>query len=62
MDFLTVGTLVDAFHYVVKLATKQKGKTRFMNKPTGRTFDKKSSTNSEKFKNPSPQNPPKLDH
>ena len=35
MEFLNVSTLTDAFHYTVKLEDKQKGKTRFTNKPTG---------------------------
>ena len=62
MDFLTVSTLTDAFHYVVKLEAKQKGKARFTNKPIGRTFNKKSPTDYDKFKNLSQQTPPKLDH
>ena len=35
MEFLTVITLVDAFHYTSKLEAKQKGKSCFANKPTG---------------------------
>ena len=62
MEFLTVSMLADAFHYVVKLETKKKGKARFVNKPTGRTSDKKSLVNSEKSKNHSQSTPPKLDH
>ena len=53
MEFLTVSMLVDAFHYTNKLEAKQKGKIGFMNKPTGRTSEKKSPANSDKFKNPS---------
>ena len=35
MEFLIVSTLADAFHYAIKIEAKQKGKTCFMNKPTG---------------------------
>ena len=35
MEFLTISTLSDAFHYAIKLESKQKGKIRFANKPTG---------------------------
>ena len=34
MEFLTVIILVDAFHYAIEIEAKQKGKTRFDNKPT----------------------------
>ena len=51
MEFLTISTLMDAFHYASKLEAKQKGKSCFMNKPTGQTSDKKSPANSDKFKN-----------
>ena len=49
MEFLTVSTLADAFHYASKLEAKQKGKSCFTNNPTGRTYDKKSSTNFDKI-------------
>ena len=62
MEFLTVSTLADAFHYAIKLEAKQKGKERFMNKTIGRTFDKTSPTDSDKFKNPSQLTPPKPKH
>ena len=62
MEFLNVSTLADAFHYTSKLEAKQKGKIRFVNKPTNRTSDKKSPANSNKFKNPSQPTPPKPDH
>ena len=52
MDFLTVSALKDAFHYARKIEAKQKGKIRFTNKTTSRTSEKKSPTNSDKFKNP----------
>ena len=35
MDFLTISTLAYAFVYAIKIEAKQKGKTRFMIKPTG---------------------------
>ena len=53
MEFLTVSTLADVFHYANELEAKQKGKIRFVNNPTGRTFNKKSPTEFDKFKNPS---------
>ena len=53
MEFLTVRTLADAFHYANNIEAKQKGKIHFANKPTGQTFDKKSPANSDKFENPS---------
>ena len=62
MEFMTVITLVDAFHYTIKLESKQKGKTRSANKPIGRTSDKKSLVDSNKLKNPSQPTPPKPDH
>ena len=62
MDFLTVSMLADAFHYAIKLEAKQKGKTCFTNKPTGRTSEKKSPTDSEKFNNPSQPTLQNLDH
>ena len=62
MEFLTVSTLANAFHYASKIEAKQKGKSHFVNKPTGRTSDKKSLSNSNKFKNPSQLTLPKLDH
>ena len=62
MEFLTVSMLADAFHYACKIEAKQKRKIHFANKPTGRTSDKKSPANSNKFKNPSLQTPPKPEH
>ena len=35
MEFLTVSTLANAFHYTSKLEAKQKGKICFTNKPIG---------------------------
>ena len=57
MEFLTISTLADAFHYTSKLEAKKKGKARFTNKPSGRTSDKKSPADSDKFKNPSHPTP-----
>ena len=57
MDFLTVSMLVNAFHYVIKLEAKYKGKSHFANKPTSRTPDNKSPTDFDKFKNPSQPTP-----
>ena len=62
MEFLTVSTLADAFHYSGKLEAKQKGKICFANKPTGRTSNKKSPAESDKFNNPSQQTLPNPDH
>ena len=62
MEFLTVSTLADAFHYVSKLEAKQKGKAHFMNKPTCLTFDKKSSIDSDKSKKSSQSTSPKPDY
>ena len=56
MEFLTVIVLVDAFHHTNKIEAKQKGKSHFMNKQTGRSSDKKSSANSDKVKHPSQPN------
>ena len=53
MEFLTVGTLVDAFHYARKIEAKQKGKACFTNKPIGKTSDNKSPTDSDKSRHPS---------
>ena len=53
MDLMTFSMHAYAFHYASKLEAKQKGKARFANKPTGRTSDKKSLADSDKFKNPS---------
>ena len=53
MDFLSVIMLANAFHYSIKLEAKQKGKSHFVNKPRGWTFDKKSLVDSDKFKNAS---------
>ena len=58
MEFLTVSVLEDAFHYASKIEANKKGKICFVNKPTGRTSDKNSPANYDKFKNPSQQNPP----
>ena len=62
MEFLTVNTLADAFHYANKIEAKYTGKACFMTKPIGRTYDKKSPADSDKFKNPSQLTPPKPDH
>ena len=62
MEFPTIITLANAFHYANKLEAKQKGKSCFANKPTSRTSDKKSLVNSDKFKHPSQPTSPKLDH
>ena len=59
---MTSSTLADAFHYANKLESKQEGKICFTNKPTGRTFDKKSPANTDKYKNPSQQTLPKYEH
>ena len=53
MEFLTASTLADAFHYAITFEAKNKGKSCFTNKPIGRTSEKKSPVNSNKFKNPS---------
>ena len=52
MEFLNVSMLVDAFHYANNLESKQKGKARFVNNIIGRTSNKKSPVDSDKFKNP----------
>ena len=62
MEFLTISTLADAFHYTSKLEAKHKGKSRFMTKPTGRTSDKKSPIDSDKSRYPSQWTSPKQDH
>ena len=62
MEFMTVSTLADAFHYTSKIEAKQKGKTCFMNKKIGQTSDKKSPADFNKFKNPSQSTPLKPDH
>ena len=62
MEFLTVCTLANAFHYANKIEVKQARNSHFMNKPTGRTSDKKSPTGFDKFMNPSQSTPPKPDH
>ena len=62
MEFLTVSTLADAFHYTRKLEAKQKIKECFANKPTGQTSNKKSLVDFDKFKNPSQLTPPKPKH
>ena len=62
MEFLTVSMLGDAFHYAINLEAKHRVKSRFTNKPTGRTSDKKSPPDSNKFKNPSQLTLPKLYH
>ena len=54
--------LTDAFHYAIKLEVKQKGKSCFTNKPTGRTSDKKSPADSENLKNPSQSTLPNRNH
>ena len=60
MEFLTVSMLVEAFHYTSKLEAKQKGNACFMNKPRGRTSNKKSSADSDKSKHPSQPTSPNL--
>ena len=62
MEFLTVGTLVDAFHCANKIEAKNKGKICLVNKPTCQTSDNKSPADCNKFKNPSHPTPPKCDH
>ena len=62
MEFLIVSMLADAFHYENKIEAKQKGKIHFANKTTVPTSDKKLSAESNKFDNPSQQNPPNPDH
>ena len=62
MEFLTVNTLEDSFHYAIKLEAKQKGKAHFMNKPIGLASDKKSLAESDKFKNPSQSTPHNSNH
>ena len=59
---MTISMLQDAFHYASKLEAKQKGKACFVNKPTGRTSDKKSPADSCKLKNSSQPTPPKPGH
>ena len=53
MEFLTVSMLSDAFHYAIKIESKQKGKIGFTNKTTGQVSNKKSPTESDKFRHPS---------
>ena len=62
MDFFTVSTLVDAFSYAIMLEDKQKGKTCFATKPTGRTSEKKSPANSNKSRQPSQSTVPNPNH
>ena len=62
MEFLTVSTLADEFHYAINIEAKHIGKSHFTNKKIGRTSDKKSLSDSDKFKNPSQPTPPKLEH
>ena len=62
MEFLTVSTLVDEFHYTNKIEAKQKGKSCFVNKPTCQTSNKMSPADSDKFKNPSHLTPLKPGH
>ena len=52
IEFLSVSTLVDAFHYANNIEAKQKGKACFTNKPIGQTSDKKSLIDSNNFKHP----------
>ena len=62
MEFLTFSMLANAFHYANKLEAKKKGKIHFANKPIGQTSDKKSPSDSDKFKNLSQPTSPKPDH
>ena len=62
MEFLTISTLANAFHYANKLEAKQKGKSHFMKNPTGKTSDKKSPTEFDKFNNYSQPTPPNIYH
>jgi len=62
MDFLTVIMLSDAFDYENQIEAIKKGKIHITNKPTCPTSNKKFLVDSDKFKNPSPQNLPKPDH
>ena len=62
MDFLTVNTLVDAFHYANKLEAKQKRKICFVKKPTSRTSNKKSPADSDNSKDPSQLTPLKANN
>ena len=62
MDFLIVRMLSEAFDYEKKIEAIKKAKIHIMNKPTCPTSDKKFSADSDKFENPSPQNPPNPDH
>ena len=48
MDFMTVSMIVYAFHYANKIESKQKGKAHLVNKPIGRTSNRKSSVDSNK--------------
>ena len=62
MDFLTVRMLLEAFDYENNIEAIKKGKIHITNKPTFPTSDKKFSTDSDKFENPSPHNIPNPDH
>ena len=62
MELLTFSTLANTFHYTINIEAKQKGKSRFVNKPMGRTSEKKSPANSDKFKNPSQLTLPNPNH
>ena len=53
MEFMTFGTLVDAFHYTSKLEAKHKRKTHLTTKQIGRTSKNKSPADSEKSSHPS---------
>lgn len=61
MRFLTINTLVDAFHYASKLEAKQKGKACFATMPTRRPPDKKAPTDFDKSRSSQPT-PPRQDH
>ena len=62
MEFLTFIPLAYEVHYASNIEAKQKGKTCFMNKPTGQTSEKKLPSESDNFKNPSQLTPSNPDH
>ena len=59
MEFITVSTFTDAFHYASNLEDKQKGQAHFATKSIGEASDKKSPFNSNKSRHPSELTPPK---
>ena len=54
--------IADTFHYANNIEAKQKGKIRFVNKPTSQTSENKSSVDSDKSKQTSQPTTPKLDY